>query len=124
MVVSRAPAPRLQVVLEVGVPTCDAGYRVERRFRKRGAAEIGVQNHPGAVDDRPKRWNVGDTEAFLHSGGVEPRVFHAAPKGSGINALAELAANPVELCPKLLDHQPTRMGLQNRDERLGLEESL
>ena len=83
-----------------------------------------MQNNPGSVDDRAERWCGGNTEPLVHSGGVELRVFYVPRKGSRINALVELAANPVELCPKLLDHQPTRMGLQNRDERLGLKESL
>jgi hypothetical protein len=52
MIVSGAPAPCLQVILEVGVPTRNTGHRVERRVRERGAAEVGMQNHTGSVDDR------------------------------------------------------------------------
>ena len=66
----------------------------------------------------------GYAEPLFDSGGVELRVFHIPRKSSRINTLAELAAHPVQLCPKVLDHQPSRVGLQNADERLGLEEPL
>ena len=52
MVVSGAPAACLQVVLEVGVPARNTGHRVECGVRERGTTEVGMQNHPGSVDDR------------------------------------------------------------------------
>ena len=110
-----SPRARLQVVLEVGRAAGRVQHRVDRALGERCAAEVGVQDDAGGVDDRPKRGELQrrclgldrDRPAIVihgRGGHVPPGTVDDSPsriRQYGVrNPVAERAdQGPVEECP-------------------------
>jgi hypothetical protein len=105
--VARAALAGLQVVFQVGVARGGRLRRVQGGRAERGPAQVGVDHHPGGVDDRPQRRTRRAPNAVGHQPG---QVGHAVLP----SAVAQGAARVVEHLARHLDHQLARQRAQER----------
>ena len=115
VVLARGALAARQAELEVGVAAGRRDHGVERLVGQHRAAEVGVRDDAGGVDDAPQRRRDGRRDELLDPGDERGRREVAA--GDLAAALQDLAPQAVDDRAYRIDDELARVRLEQRSDR-------